>query len=283
MSSPDEELVPIGTFARAARLTVKALRHYHAEGVIEPAVVDPRSNYRYYTWSQLAQTLSVTTLRDVGVPLPVIRAHLRSGSSLRDVLRQQRARLEREMGRAAQALAIVDELDAGGEIPTYAVDEIELPELATWAVTTRVAVADLHAAAEDLITSLLDAAAERGWSTEPAVWGEYPATLDVTIPVTAHLPVAEADRRTAVEADRSARAGLAVRRDRIPSGRYARVVHEGPLVTLPLAYRSLLTSIRLTGHHPGGPVYERYLTEPETTPPVVTHTEVLHPLPRWAP
>ena len=47
---PDPDLVPIGTFAQAARLTVKTLRHYQAVGVLSPAWVDPASSYRYYRW-----------------------------------------------------------------------------------------------------------------------------------------------------------------------------------------------------------------------------------------
>lgn len=35
--------MPIGAFARLARLTVKALRHYDTEGLLTPAVVDPHS------------------------------------------------------------------------------------------------------------------------------------------------------------------------------------------------------------------------------------------------
>ena len=38
----------IGDFARATHLGVKALRHYHEEGLLEPAEVDPFSGYRRY-------------------------------------------------------------------------------------------------------------------------------------------------------------------------------------------------------------------------------------------
>jgi len=36
-----ENLVPIGRFAEAARLSQKALRHYDATGLLAPAWVDP--------------------------------------------------------------------------------------------------------------------------------------------------------------------------------------------------------------------------------------------------
>lgn len=37
-----EPLLSIGTFSRAASLSVKTLRAYHAQGLLTPAAVDPR-------------------------------------------------------------------------------------------------------------------------------------------------------------------------------------------------------------------------------------------------
>ena len=39
--------MPIGAFARMVRVSVTALRHWDAEGVLVPAEVDPSSGYRY--------------------------------------------------------------------------------------------------------------------------------------------------------------------------------------------------------------------------------------------
>jgi len=38
----------IGAFSRLTHLSVKTLRYYHEVGLLEPAVVDPDSGYRYY-------------------------------------------------------------------------------------------------------------------------------------------------------------------------------------------------------------------------------------------
>jgi hypothetical protein len=46
------DLVPIGRFARLSGLTVKALRHYDAVGLLRPAYVDDSSGYRYYALPQ---------------------------------------------------------------------------------------------------------------------------------------------------------------------------------------------------------------------------------------
>lgn len=47
---PEHPKVAIDTVAKAARMTVKALRHYHVVGVIVPARIDESSGYRYYGW-----------------------------------------------------------------------------------------------------------------------------------------------------------------------------------------------------------------------------------------
>src|SRR6476646_4889351 len=47
-AGPMAELLTIGDCSRMTFLTVKALRHYHDLGLLEPARTDPHSGYRYY-------------------------------------------------------------------------------------------------------------------------------------------------------------------------------------------------------------------------------------------
>ncbi|SCE68719.1 Serine/threonine protein phosphatase PrpC [Micromonospora viridifaciens] len=68
------ELLTIGTFARAARLTPKALRLYDELGLLPPAAVDPHSGYRYYEPAQLDRARLIAALRRAGMPLADIRA-----------------------------------------------------------------------------------------------------------------------------------------------------------------------------------------------------------------
>jgi serine/threonine protein phosphatase PrpC len=68
------ELLTIGAFARAARLTPKALRLYDEVGLLPPAAVDPESGYRFYDPDQLAHARLIAQLRSIGMPLADIRA-----------------------------------------------------------------------------------------------------------------------------------------------------------------------------------------------------------------
>ena len=66
-------LLTIGAFAKAARLSPKALRLYDELGLLTPARVDPVTGYRLYAPEQLEQARLVAWLRRLGMPLARIR------------------------------------------------------------------------------------------------------------------------------------------------------------------------------------------------------------------
>ncbi|MET8167427.1 MerR family transcriptional regulator [Streptomyces sp. NPDC005329] len=63
----------IGAFARACRLSPKALRLYDELDLLRPARVDPDTGYRHYAVEQLEQARLVAWLRRLGMPLARIR------------------------------------------------------------------------------------------------------------------------------------------------------------------------------------------------------------------
>ncbi|MDM4718742.1 MerR family transcriptional regulator [Micromonospora sp. WMMA1363] len=63
------ERLTIGSSARAAGLTPKALRLYDGTGLLPPAAVDGESGYRFYAPDQLDRARLIATLRRVGMPL----------------------------------------------------------------------------------------------------------------------------------------------------------------------------------------------------------------------
>jgi protein phosphatase len=66
-------LLTIGAFARASRLSPKALRLYDRLGLLTPAHVDPMTGYRRYAPEQLDQARLVAWLRRLGMPLARIQ------------------------------------------------------------------------------------------------------------------------------------------------------------------------------------------------------------------
>jgi len=122
----DDELLPIGRFARLAGLTIGALRHYDEEGVLRPATVDPDTGYRRYRRDQLPAARAVAALRDLELSLPAIRAVLeaRDPAVRTAVLREERARLEARTARLQRALHRLTVLSATSQ-PTS--KEIAVP------------------------------------------------------------------------------------------------------------------------------------------------------------
>ncbi|MEO3978424.1 MerR family transcriptional regulator [Streptomyces sp. CAU 1734] len=90
-------LLTIGAFARAARLSPKALRLYDSLGLLVPARVDPVTGYRLYAPEQLEQARLVAWLRRIGMPLALITrvCGLDAGAAAREI-RVFRARAEAE-------------------------------------------------------------------------------------------------------------------------------------------------------------------------------------------
>jgi DNA-binding transcriptional MerR regulator/effector-binding domain-containing protein len=71
-------LFPIGDFSRMTHLSVKALRHYHDVGLLDPVEIDPTSGYRFYEASQVPVAQVIRRFRDLGMPIEEVKAVLRA-------------------------------------------------------------------------------------------------------------------------------------------------------------------------------------------------------------
>lgn len=59
-------MLTIGEFSSASRLTVKALRMYHDEGILVPEKIDPTNGYRYYGDQSWQRAQAVKLLSELG-------------------------------------------------------------------------------------------------------------------------------------------------------------------------------------------------------------------------
>ena len=71
-----DDLLTIGEFAAATRLSPRALRLYADQGLLMPTRVDGDSGYRYYRPAQLHVARVIALLRAAGMPLREIRRFL---------------------------------------------------------------------------------------------------------------------------------------------------------------------------------------------------------------
>lgn len=93
----------IGEFSRYARLSIRMLRHYDAEGVLVPAAQDPASGYRLYAVEQLAQANRIKVLRDLGFQVRDIKRLLTlDDDAFADELRRHQRTLDVEAARVEE-------------------------------------------------------------------------------------------------------------------------------------------------------------------------------------
>jgi DNA-binding transcriptional MerR regulator len=69
-------LLTIGEFSRMTHLSVKALRHYHDVGLLEPAEIDRSSGYRFYDAAQVPIAQVIRRFRDLGMPVEEVKSVL---------------------------------------------------------------------------------------------------------------------------------------------------------------------------------------------------------------
>ena len=119
----DETLLGIGQMAQGSGLTVSALRFYAGASVLEPAVVDPDTGYRWYQPDQLRQARLIAQLRRVAMPLRDIRQILAARDDAVEVSRiieEHLHRLEAGLADARRVLSAVPHLldDLEEPVPT---------------------------------------------------------------------------------------------------------------------------------------------------------------------
>lgn len=233
--------MPIGAFARLARLTVRAVRHYDAQGLLVPAHVDERSGYRYYRADQVRTATTIALLRSLDVPLPAVREVLGApdADAVAAVLARERERLRAELARREDVLRGLDGLLRRPERVHHDVTIADRAPLGLCGTTGPV-----RAVALDEDTAALC----RGFPTGEPLTAVFPLDLTDAFDVTVGVPGAPAEIV-------------------LPGGPWAATLHVGPYPQLPLAYAALLEHVREHGHHPVGPVTETYLTDPSAAVP----------------
>lgn len=108
------ELLTIGEFARASRLSAKALRLYDELGLLRPAVVDPLNGYRRYSPGQLETARVVAWLRRIGMPLAEIRAVVgMPGAEAAEVVKRYWRRVEADTENKRQLAGVLVEYLSG--------------------------------------------------------------------------------------------------------------------------------------------------------------------------
>jgi len=261
----------IGAFSRLTHLSIKTLRYYHEVGLLEPAVVDPDSGYRYYRPGQAQSAHLVRRFRDLGMPVADVKAVLAAPDltardsilaghldRMRDQLRQTEAAVDslRRMLDGGPATAAIEErVLTGGPTISLAADLMR-KEVAAWWWG---AFATLHRTAA---AAGLEQAGPAGGQFDDELFTQDAGYAQVYLPVK----------------DSPALDGTGARWE-LPAGRFAVALHAGPHSDVDRTYAALGTYAAARGRDGTGPVRELYLADPLDTPDLSQwRTEVCWPL-----
>ncbi len=266
-------MLSIGAFARASLLSVKALRAYHAAGILVPSRVDVRTGYRSYATSQLVDAAVLRRLRQLDLPLSEVARvlHARDPDVTRAVLERHEAAMQ---ARLAEMVSIVAALQthaaqSSALTPVFVAIEAAGHALAIGGRTTEATIGEFLGAAY----AELDAAvAESGAMTEGGKGALYPGELDPDdTEVVAIVPI-----ETPVVVPPSA---PRVQLVELPRVAVAVLVHTGGYDTIDESYRALGAWVADNAEPLAEPVREWYLVgNGEASDPAAFRTEIAWPI-----
>ena len=230
-------MLTIGDFSRATRITVKALRLYHDEGIIVPDRIDPVTGYRLYGETAWARAREVCLLRDLGFSHRELREILDECADDGDLaghLSRRLASLDREIASlrgARDRIRVFLETGRGKDERVGGADdarargvrEIELADAIVCSIRFRGAYADVGERFQTLYRKAARVICGCPFSLyHDSDFREGDADIEAAVPV-----------RRVIEAD-----GVECRT--LPGGRALSILHYGPYDRIGEAYRVVL-------------------------------------------
>ncbi|MGP3959504.1 MerR family transcriptional regulator [Nonomuraea sp. 3N208] len=258
----EEDLLPIGQFARLGRLSVKQLRHYDELGLLRPAYVDEQTGYRYYRAGQAREALSIGLLRSMDVPLPVVAQVLAGGPA---ALASVRDGLEAELARRRRMLASLERVMAEG-LPSAAVRVVAEP-------ARRVAMVREVARGLEDVGRATSAAVARVLGCVPSggppvrLIGLFPMDVGEVVEVSVALVLG--DDVGGGEVGGGAEVVV------LPGGVFACATHVGPYEQISLTAHAVLAWCAERRHTVRGPIREVYVSDPAVTAPERLTTDLM--------
>jgi DNA-binding transcriptional MerR regulator len=247
----------IGDFSRATHLTVKTLRHYHETGLLEPALVDPRTGYRRYTPEQIPIAQIIRRFRDLDMPLAEIRTML-AAPDLRtrnELIADHLKHLERELtktrGAVASLRSLLERPDSAERIGRRKADQVNAA-----AISEVVVVRDAWAWLVGALGELRAALTAQRKTVAGAAGGIFSNAI---------FSHARGEATVFFPCQGTVRAVGRVAPRVIPAVELATMVHEGSHTNIDLAYGSLATYVARHTLAVEGDLREYYLVGPQET------------------
>jgi DNA-binding transcriptional MerR regulator len=265
-----DALLTIGEFSKMTYLSVKALRHYHDVGLLEPVDIDSATGYRRYSTAQVSTAHVIRRFRDLDMPLDRVRAVLDApdvasrNEAILTHLRHMQHQLERTHTTVASLQVLLEDVHR-----TSTVTRRFIRPTSTLAITETVGFDDsgdwCSSAFDELHRELAGAGLTSAGPDGALYFADFFELGHGK--VTAFVPVV----------GDSDSAGRATRLD-LPGVDVAVLVHEGPFADLDRTYGALGTHVALQRIGVDGPIREHYVVAGADIEPSDHRTEVCWPI-----
>jgi DNA-binding transcriptional MerR regulator len=265
-------LWPIGSFASAAQLTLKALRLYDQLGLLKPSYIDPDSGYRYYRADQLYHARLIRMLRTIDMPLATIRHVLAAAPAdaetlVHDHLQQMERRLANARHTVQSVIAFLrheENISMDVEVRTVAAQPIV-------SITRHVKVDRLEATITNEVQQLLEFVRQQGGQVAGTPLGLYhgPINAEEDGPIEICVPLAYP-----VSASGDAQAG------ELSAGKVAVVTLRGDDCDYPrilTGYDATYDWIKQQGYEHAGSPREVWISAAGVDSGVENHVEIAWP------
>lgn len=266
---PHINLMPIGRFSNACRLSVKALRHYDDVDLLKPAFIDPDTGYRYYDTRQARDAVLIAMLRSLEIPLATIRSLLHADSeSLRRLLETERNRIASKVAKQQQVLQSIERIAREGDLMPYNIGIRTEPDYRLATMQCETTAENMVDESSELMYRLFDELAKSGAEQrDPCMC--INASPDKKGAITVHA---------CVGIDCEATYGESIEILEVAGGPVAWLTHLGAYEELGIAYHALSAWAQERGHEQRDALREIYLNDPADTPTESLRTEVLLPI-----
>jgi DNA-binding transcriptional MerR regulator len=245
-------LVPIGDFSRMTHLSVKALRFYHDQGLLEPARVDPSTGYRFYDPGQVPVAQVIRRFRDLDMPLDQVRAVLQAPdveARTKEIIAHLTA-MERKLADLQMSVASLRSL-LEGTAAGPAVEFRSIPAARVLAVRDTMTVAEAWPWGVEVFREIYGRIEHAGLSPAGPGGALFPAEF---------FEVEKAELTAFVPVTGPVQAAGRVETLTIPGIEAAVMLHSGPAGDIDQTYGALGTVVAERAIGVEGPIREYYLT-----------------------
>ena len=265
-----DALLTIGEFSKMTYLSVKALRHYHDVGLLEPVDIDSSTGYRRYSTAQVSTAQAIRRFRELDMPLEHVRAVLDApdvtsrNEAILVHLRHMQQQLERTQTTVASLQALLEDVHR-----TSTVTRRSIGVTSSLAISETVGFDDAGewcGIAFDELHGELTSAGITPTGPDGALYFSDVFELGLG-KVVAFVPIG---------GDVSPM-GRTERLD-LPAAEFAVLVHEGPFADLDRTYGALGTHVALQRIGADGPIREHYVVAGADVDPRDHRTEVCWPV-----